>query len=401
MCISPIMWKSRTYKFIWTLKFVGFAFFVFIIYLHVKEFCRTNYYLQDEFNDHKLNLYSPNSILLRSHTIWYSYLSKLTDSRSQQLYNLWSLSYKPTTKSPNFKQKLLPKYDFFEATIYANSTIQSSEGFFNCGHLYNITTGSKQHKSISLLVFNTCVTGFESTTFKNIYTYYDRMIKYIEKITREYPNTILIWSLPSFPNEMSSELVLLHHHLITTVLIKLYALVVMQTRSLPAGLGEKQHISHLIRQFIQIYCDISPSDFSINNKFAINEQYLSLILYSVHNYILQIRVDGSKSMNNNYNHNNYTTVQRQQKTLQSMCGKYLYTRKYDAFCMPRLQNIYPVLITGLGGSGTHFLTNKLRSAGFKFYHEDVAQDGSVVRCEVKRYYLIDSAIHLLNLYVYF
>ena len=46
------------------------------------------------------------------------------------------------------------------------------------------------------------------------------------------------------------------------------------------------------------------------------------------------------------------------------CIRYINTRKYDATCHGISNRedlkVYPLLITGLGGSGTHYLTRRLR-----------------------------------------
>ena len=324
----------------------------------------------DQYADGKLDSYSSHSILLRSHTIWYNYLSKLKDSRSQQIYNLWMLSFKQN-KIKNLKINGLAKYDFFDSLYYPNSTLTKNSSLLRripgltaeCGNLFNVSSIS-YHSTIHILVINDCIPGFKTTSFLNIYQYYDRMVSLIKVLLKNYSDTIFVWSLPQFPDDMDAELVLLHHHIITNVLIKEQALVVMQPYNLPINVTvhEKQYIDHLIRQLMHIYCEISPHDYSVYNKYAITDQYLSIILSTVYRYLLQVRNDVISS-----------------ESLHNRCGKYIYTRKFDSFCMPRLKHVYPVLVTGLGGSGTHFITNKLRSVGFKFYHEDLGDDGAVVR----------------------
>lgn len=359
--------RAKYCKSLCTVKFFAASTVCMMIFFHLNQFFRSRIVFHEEFSDHKLNIYSSNSILLRSHTIWYNYLSKLTDSRSQQVYKLWLLSYKPTSPSGNLRQKPVPKYEYFESATYSNYSIRSIHSDVDCGKIYNISNiSSHPQQRINLLIFSNCVDEFAVVSFANIYTFYDKMIADINEMAVRFPNAIIVWSLPAFPEEMDAELVLLHHHIITTILIKIFGLVVMQPYNLPSIEGEKEYVGHLIRQFIQIYCEISPSDISAYKKNVISEQYLSLILNTVHQYLRRIRFDDSaKSF-------------KTSMSLQNHCNKYIYTRKYDSFCMPRLMNVHPVLVTGLGGSGTHFVANKLRSAGFKFYHEDLAEDGSVV-----------------------
>ena len=348
-----------------SIKVCTVIFICLMLIMHLNQLFRSRH--NDEYLSDSLNTYSAYSILLRSHTIWYNYLSKLKDSRSQQVYNLWMISYRPAKSSKNLRIKGLARYDLFDRLSYPNSSISTSDSFyglsdigFNCGKLFNISN----QNDINLLVIGDCFPGFHTTTFMNIYKFYDRLISFVKSLIHNYPSAIVVWSLPIFPDNMNSELVLLHHHIITNVLIKNYALFIMQPYNLPTSLGEKQYIDHLLRQMIHIYCEISPHDFSVYNKYALNDKYLSIILSTVHKYLSKVRKDSSQNLNS--------------QSLQDRCGKYIYTRKFDSFCMPRLKNVYPVLVTGLGGSGTHYITNELRSAGFKFFHEDVGEDGAVV-----------------------
>jgi hypothetical protein len=358
-------------RYFCSVKLCIILFVVLILFLHVNQYYRSRGIVFDDYVDGNLDTYSSYAILLRSHTIWYNYLSKVKDNRSQQIYNLWMVSFRQNKAMKAQKMKGLTKYDFFDSLYYPNSTIsqaiknslprQMSSLKAECGKLFNVSSLSYQ-STINLLVIDNCITGFESTSFLNIYQYYDQMVSLVKLLVESYSDAIFVWSLPQFPADMDAELVLLHHHIITTVLIKEQALVVMQPYNLPSNSSEKQYIDHLIRQLMHIYCEISPHDYSVYNKYAISEKYLSIILFTVHRYLLNVRNDAVSS-----------------GSLQDRCGKYIYTRKFDSFCMPRLKHVYPVLVTGLGGSGTHHITNNLRSAGFKFYHEDVGDDGAVVR----------------------
>ena len=54
-----------------------------------------------------------------------------------------------------------------------------------------------------------------------------------------------------------------------------------------------------------------------------------------------------------------------------------YTLKDDG-CSSGGHIRFPLLITSLGGSGTHHVTCLLRNLGFKLDHERLAEDGAVV-----------------------
>ena len=61
------------------------------------------------------------------------------------------------------------------------------------------------------------------------------------------------------------------------------------------------------------------------------------------------------------------------------CQQFQNTRKYQSECMARPSVVYPLLVTGLGGSGTHAVTQQLRDHGMDVGHEEIETHGSVVR----------------------
>ena len=61
------------------------------------------------------------------------------------------------------------------------------------------------------------------------------------------------------------------------------------------------------------------------------------------------------------------------------CQRYINTRRYQASCMSPPSSLYPVLITGLGGCGSHHIAQRLDRMGLQLPHEELGEDGSVVR----------------------
>jgi hypothetical protein len=59
------------------------------------------------------------------------------------------------------------------------------------------------------------------------------------------------------------------------------------------------------------------------------------------------------------------------------CIRLLNARKYDSACTPQPKRISSILITGLGGSGSHYVSNLLRWMQIDVQHESLGQDGSV------------------------
>ena len=61
------------------------------------------------------------------------------------------------------------------------------------------------------------------------------------------------------------------------------------------------------------------------------------------------------------------------------CRRFMNSRKYQSECMERPTVVYPLLVTALGGSGTHAVSKQLRDHGYRIGHEEIETDGSVVR----------------------
>lgn len=64
-------------------------------------------------------------------------------------------------------------------------------------------------------------------------------------------------------------------------------------------------------------------------------------------------------------------------SLFNKCFPYYNTRIYAPGCMPEPSELYAFLVTGLGGAGTHYLTNILRSIDVDVLHETFGFYGSV------------------------
>jgi len=65
-----------------------------------------------------------------------------------------------------------------------------------------------------------------------------------------------------------------------------------------------------------------------------------------------------------------------------LCQRLVNTRKHAPGCFTATAALYPLLVTGLGGSGTHEVASRLRSSGVDVAHEELRPDGAVVRATV-------------------
>lgn len=69
---------------------------------------------------------------------------------------------------------------------------------------------------------------------------------------------------------------------------------------------------------------------------------------------------------------------RCERKISSECRRFTNSRKYQAGCMPVPSVLYPVLVTGLGGCGSHYIAHQLDYLGLQLPHEELGKDGSVV-----------------------
>ena len=62
--------------------------------------------------------------------------------------------------------------------------------------------------------------SFRKLNFKTIYGYYDRAITSFQNIWKEHPFTIIFWNYPPFSDDISLELVHLHHQIMIKFLVE-------------------------------------------------------------------------------------------------------------------------------------------------------------------------------------
>lgn len=64
-------------------------------------------------------------------------------------------------------------------------------------------------------------------------------------------------------------------------------------------------------------------------------------------------------------------------SLFNRCFKYYNTRIYEPLCTPTSTNLHAFLVTGLGGSGSHFISNMFRSLNINVLHETFGRLGTI------------------------
>lgn len=94
-----------------------------------------------------------------------------------------------------------------------------------------------------------------------------------------------------------------------------------------------------------------------------------------------IVLTSSQSLNSHWRH----------VSLSETCDKFINTRKHHPECFPKPKRLYPMLVTGLGGTGTHFIANSLQELGFDLAHEGIGRDGAVSWLYAVNDHLINSS----------
>lgn len=220
----------------------------------------------------------------------------------------------------------------------------------------------------------------------NIYQYYDSVIACGKALSAAFPGDIIAWQAPSIAitkpsceDEATQEdLVLIHRFLIDNHVRKSGIIVLMPSpeakeRCSNHGfnrLGRSTSTQHEEQLYSTIMDDLVrevlrlssiPFDPHSYNEVAHDTDWCTSMLK-------KIKMDQKHLMSPSVEHND----------LSPLCSKYVFTRKFHPQCHPPSSEVRAVLVTGLGGSGTHFIANHLRSLGWRLHHEGIDDDGAVV-----------------------
>jgi hypothetical protein len=170
-------------------------------------------------------------------------------------------------------------------------------------------------------------------SLSGIFSFFDHLLQVSKAFYHQSPpGKILAMHIPLDSLNLSSDEVLIFHHLLVTHLIK-------------------------------------------NRIFPFLDSTLDYLLPSSDNYKVEAETDSFTFHPN-------PELFSFNGSLHETCSLLLNTRKHRSACFPEFSTpilrTFPVLITGLGGAGTHFLTKELQNLGFDLAHEDISSQGSVV-----------------------
>ena len=217
------------------------------------------------------------SIITRSHGMWYEPLWWQRDARSRALYKLWkSYDFEPMQprdqawgpSSPILSDlRMLLSSPRVQTHVPVLGCVDVRDGLaaVDTAPLTSTCFGSDNRRSSypavnnrssgksavdysntdsvfpAIVVFREIDTdAIQCLDFATIYQYYDRLIQTFRRVLARQQSAILVWECPHLSAEMNAEMVLLHHQLMLKFLSAKLGVVVIQTSS-HSGLQPHSH----------------------------------------------------------------------------------------------------------------------------------------------------------------
>ena len=219
----------------------------------------------------------------------------------------------------------------------------------------------------SILVFDTFPTSVKSLSFDNIYQYFDDFIHFIRYFRSLNPKLNILWIAPHHPFTESQgrdreELEAIFHHLILQQVINHFGVMVMDETDVDDAKDKLLSHWNTLHFYALQHFQFFPHDYtSISKNLATTAADFQHRVKLITTYL-----------------SHFYTEENESQSLQEACNKLVNTRKFSSTCFPSIGTRYPLLVTGLGGSGTHFVANSLQTLGFRLNHESIGTQGSVV-----------------------
>jgi hypothetical protein len=234
---------------------------------------------------------------------------------------------------------------------------------------------AKENAAVIVLKYHSNL--YEVATFQTIYGIYDEIIaavKDLHRRSRVGTSTRIIWTVKMMPIDVHPDLRRLHEFVQRYYLTEQLTVIV-----------------HTIDLFGQDKLGgSSVVNLDTGNCFhpVANEELNRFVSTWLHEYatINEIRCASAAFIQSIQKQLSFpmaavaTTREESPTSLQSICYQYLGTRKYVPACMPRPAVLLPVLVTCLGGCGSHYISDLLTDSavGLDMPHESLGSHGSVV-----------------------
>lgn len=255
-------------------------------------------------------------------------------------------------------------------------------------------TSSIQGFEKSILAFSSIPSypSLESLTYYTVYKYFDDVLIYAKSLQAQYPKCVVVWCPPSGIFKTDPDLQIIFHHLIIHYLMERTGVVVIPAVLLHSSLDSFGSFSDLGERLV-LALDKQLS--FVYKKLILQENRGDAHALAWHGDSMQVSFvsETIKSLftDHPHHHDKDQAAESHEKliSLHSHCVRYVNSRKYDPMCMPKPDYHYPLLVTGLGGSGSHFIANQMQDMGYDLRHEDIGEDGSVCWFYSVNDYLLD------------
>lgn len=239
------------------------------------------------------------------------------------------------------------------AVVLVNQSIAASnrsELVFDCNYLAEEHSANSSYTDLcdtedshAFLAFHFADLKYETVTFDNIYPYYDAVISRADRLRRRYPCATPVWVAPKVLKDETTDLFKIHNFVRNNVLSAKYGVIIVHRLPIPREGVDVETTRD------ELYAFIHGLRKNLVSETAAIAAY------------------------------NKADIYNSTESLESRCGKLVDTRKYDEGCMPPMRDApLAVLITSLGGSGTHVISYEMCKIGLDTPHEKMGVDGSVV-----------------------
>jgi hypothetical protein len=244
----------------------------------------------------------------------------------------------------------------------------------------------------SLVVFSAIPGVTSSLSYWNIYEAFDRILAYIKDLQTTHSSSIVIWfpsnRILSYENDLQS----IFHHLCIHYLMEKTGVIIV-----PPVASAKSNTINNVRSGVLVD---DTNELNENFLLALDQQltfvYKKLVLNEDRNDLHTMAWQGDATQiefvaktiralfvgGEQHKHSSADSLESAKSepsisSLHEHCSRFVNTRKYVPTCMPEPENRHPLLVTGLGGSGSHFVANQLQEMGFQVKHEGIGRDGAV------------------------
>ena len=206
--------------------------------------------------------------------------------------------------------------------------------------------------------------------------FYDQVIAKVYHYRIAYPKSIIAWSKPRFHDHTDSEVKVLHNYLIMKHLIHDNGIVVIQPEyrfTYNEGSNNTSLLDIIKILERQVRCLLNFHESGAGGlKILANLEgdYEDNWKHKVSTL--------AEDLSEDYNYRDCSYHKStSDKWLHPMCSVVINSMKFDSKCLPHPKELFPLLVTGLGGSGSHSIANELKNRGLKIGHESIDVDGSV------------------------